>query len=518
MAGTILLADDSLTIQKVVELTFADTGYSVVAVSTGDELLHRLGQVRPDVIICDVIMPGRDGYDICQQIKSSPATLHIPVILLTGTFEPFDRDRALAAGCSEIISKPFEARKLVETVERLAREGHRAAPPPEPVTPHDGAVRPALPEVPAPPEPFLAPPPPVEPVAPTPPAVTEPFMRFEPAVEQPPTEPEHPEEALDFTATGFAEMEAAGHQAAAEPEHLPAEGLEFERHDLPAVEPPVEVEELPLEPPWEAAEPVPPQPVSAEPAPSDAPWTGGAFRGESPWTDRTWDESGEHQAAAEVEEPADSWLERPAEGGPAAAADTYAGTEEPFGGSEVPILQPWEEAAQLGAADTAPFVEPAPPEPEPSLEAIVAPLEVSSFTTAPFSRAEVLAPATAPEPVAPVEAEPFAPVEELEPLQPGPEAAPEPESELLAPALAAVEAIPVAADTQPSVKVPAAAGEVRLSDEDVERIARRVVELASGLIEQIAWEVMPDMAEIVVRERVRAIEAEAERRTGEPAS
>ena len=62
------------------------------------------------MVICDVIMPGRDGYDVCQKIKSSPDYLHLPVILLTGTFEPFDRDRALAAGCSEIITKPFEAK------------------------------------------------------------------------------------------------------------------------------------------------------------------------------------------------------------------------------------------------------------------------------------------------------------------------------------------------------------------------------------------------------------------------
>ena len=119
MSGTILLADDSLTIQKVVELTFADTNYRVVAVSSGDELLERLGDSRPDLIICDVIMPGKDGYEVCQQIKSSSEWLHLPVILLTGTFEPFDRDRAIAAGCSEIITKPFEARKLVDTVERL---------------------------------------------------------------------------------------------------------------------------------------------------------------------------------------------------------------------------------------------------------------------------------------------------------------------------------------------------------------------------------------------------------------
>ena len=119
MSRTILLADDSLTIQKVVELTFADTEYEVVAVSSGDQLLQKLPETRPDLVICDVIMPGRDGYDVCQEIKSSPEFLHLPVILLTGTFEPFDRDRAIAVGCSEIITKPFEAKKLVDAVERL---------------------------------------------------------------------------------------------------------------------------------------------------------------------------------------------------------------------------------------------------------------------------------------------------------------------------------------------------------------------------------------------------------------
>ncbi|MEJ2581331.1 MAG: response regulator, partial [Acidobacteriota bacterium] len=128
MSRTILLADDSLTIQKVVELTFADTDYEVVAVSSGDELLQRLPDARPDLVICDVIMPGQDGYQVCQEIKSSSDFLHLPVILLTGTFEPFDRDRAIAVGCSEIITKPFEAKKLVDAVERLATTP--ASPPP----------------------------------------------------------------------------------------------------------------------------------------------------------------------------------------------------------------------------------------------------------------------------------------------------------------------------------------------------------------------------------------------------
>jgi CheY-like chemotaxis protein len=119
MGGKLLLADDSITIQKVVELTFAETSHQVVAVGGGRELLRRLGEVKPDCVLCDVIMPDMSGYDVCQTIKSDPATLHIPVVLLTGTFEPFDRDRALAVGCDAIVTKPFESRELVGAVEDL---------------------------------------------------------------------------------------------------------------------------------------------------------------------------------------------------------------------------------------------------------------------------------------------------------------------------------------------------------------------------------------------------------------
>lgn len=132
MGRKILLADDSVTIQKVVELTFAETDYEVVAVGSGTELLEKLPQERPDLVLCDVVMPDISGYDICQRLKSDPATLHIPVVLLTGTFEPFDRDRALAAGCDAIVTKPFEARALIATVEELtARASQAPAPPSE---------------------------------------------------------------------------------------------------------------------------------------------------------------------------------------------------------------------------------------------------------------------------------------------------------------------------------------------------------------------------------------------------
>jgi CheY-like chemotaxis protein len=121
MGGVLLLADDSITIQKVVELTFAETEHKVVAVGSGRDLFKRLPEVKPDVVLCDVVMPDMNGYEVCQALKSDPATLHIPVVLLTGTFEPFDRDRALAAGCDGIVTKPFEARELINTVEDLIK-------------------------------------------------------------------------------------------------------------------------------------------------------------------------------------------------------------------------------------------------------------------------------------------------------------------------------------------------------------------------------------------------------------
>lgn len=127
MGGLLLLADDSITIQKVVELTFAETEHKVVAVGSGRDLFKRLPDAKPDVILCDVVMPDMNGYEVCQTLKSDPATLHIPVVLLTGTFEPFDRDRALAAGCDAIVTKPFEARELINTVEDLIKRAQAMA-------------------------------------------------------------------------------------------------------------------------------------------------------------------------------------------------------------------------------------------------------------------------------------------------------------------------------------------------------------------------------------------------------
>ncbi len=116
----ILLADDSVTIRKVVELTFADEGIDVVTVPDGDAAMIAFVADEPDLVIADVNMPGVDGYKICEIIKEDDTTRHIPVILLTGSFEPFDPGEASRVGANFYFTKPFQSiRELVEKVTDL---------------------------------------------------------------------------------------------------------------------------------------------------------------------------------------------------------------------------------------------------------------------------------------------------------------------------------------------------------------------------------------------------------------
>ncbi|HNU08193.1 MAG TPA: response regulator, partial [Pyrinomonadaceae bacterium] len=120
MSHKLLLADDSVTIQKVVNLTFVDEGIEVIAVGDGDSAMERFVEARPDLVLADVNMPGLSGYEICERIKSDPDSNGIPVILLVGSFEPFDEAEAKRVGADEHLTKPFQSiRQLVNTVTAL---------------------------------------------------------------------------------------------------------------------------------------------------------------------------------------------------------------------------------------------------------------------------------------------------------------------------------------------------------------------------------------------------------------
>ena len=119
MPHKLLLADDSVTIQRVIELTFADEDVQVIAVGNGQQAIERAERDRPDIVLADVGMPERDGYEVAAFIKGNPTLAHIPVVLLTGAFEPIDESRARAVGCDGVLVKPFEPQMVISRVKDL---------------------------------------------------------------------------------------------------------------------------------------------------------------------------------------------------------------------------------------------------------------------------------------------------------------------------------------------------------------------------------------------------------------
>jgi CheY-like chemotaxis protein len=115
----LLLADDSVTIQRVIELTFADEDIQVIAVGNGADAIERAQRDRPDIVLADVGMPERNGYEVAAFIKGTPNLAHIPVVLLTGAFEPVDEGRARSVGCDGVLVKPFEPQLVISRVKDL---------------------------------------------------------------------------------------------------------------------------------------------------------------------------------------------------------------------------------------------------------------------------------------------------------------------------------------------------------------------------------------------------------------
>src|SRR6185503_13837933 len=116
----LLLADDSATIQKVIDLTFADEGVRVVAVGNGQDAIDQLLELEPDIVLADVFMPSPDGYEVCRYVKTHEKLKHIPVMLLVGSFEPFDEAEARRVGADDILTKPFQSiRRLIDRVGSL---------------------------------------------------------------------------------------------------------------------------------------------------------------------------------------------------------------------------------------------------------------------------------------------------------------------------------------------------------------------------------------------------------------
>ena len=103
----ILVADDNSNIQKMVALAFEEHGIDVVAVGNGEAAVRRLPDLNPDVVLADVFMPVRNGYEVCEFVKKDPRFSKIPVILLVGAFDPLDEQEARRVGADGVLKKPF---------------------------------------------------------------------------------------------------------------------------------------------------------------------------------------------------------------------------------------------------------------------------------------------------------------------------------------------------------------------------------------------------------------------------
>jgi CheY-like chemotaxis protein len=161
MRRTILLADDSPTIQRLVTNTFADGDYDIVAVSNGEAAIRKFDEIQPNVVLADIYMPGKNGYEVCAYIRQHPKFGGTPVVLLVGAFDAFDDEKAREAGATSNITKPFEPQALISLVESVLPDSQNAERAPvaaapvavAPVEPAPVAATPFEDAVPAPQEP-----------------------------------------------------------------------------------------------------------------------------------------------------------------------------------------------------------------------------------------------------------------------------------------------------------------------------------------------------------------------------
>jgi len=146
MSIKILLADDSITIQKVVGIIFGGEEYSLTVVDNGKAAVEKARELNPDVLLIDALMPGMSGYEVCEAVRATPSISTKPILLLTGSFEPFDETKAKNCGADDFLSKPFESQQIVTKVKELVELGSSRTAAPAAVE-QESFIPPPVPEV-----------------------------------------------------------------------------------------------------------------------------------------------------------------------------------------------------------------------------------------------------------------------------------------------------------------------------------------------------------------------------------
>ena len=119
MKPSVLLVDDEPNIVLSLEFLMKQAGYDVRIARDGDSALQAVSDRTPDLILLDVMTPGRDGYEVCQTIRANPAWRDIKIVMLTAKSREVEREKGLALGADDYITKPFSTRELVDRVKRL---------------------------------------------------------------------------------------------------------------------------------------------------------------------------------------------------------------------------------------------------------------------------------------------------------------------------------------------------------------------------------------------------------------
>jgi DNA-binding response OmpR family regulator len=118
----ILIVDDEPNIVLPLEFLMRKQGHEVLVASDGDEALDAIGAFAPDLVLLDVMLPRRSGYEICQTLREEPAWRHIKVVLLTAKGRDVEVAKGMAVGADDYVTKPFSTHELVERVERLLED------------------------------------------------------------------------------------------------------------------------------------------------------------------------------------------------------------------------------------------------------------------------------------------------------------------------------------------------------------------------------------------------------------
>ncbi len=116
---TILIVDDDAFVRRPLEFILEAEGFRPILACDGEEGLRKVAEDRPDLVFLDVMMPGRDGFDVCRTLKNDPAYADIPIILLTARGQDHDKERGLALGAEEFMTKPYSPSELVHRVREI---------------------------------------------------------------------------------------------------------------------------------------------------------------------------------------------------------------------------------------------------------------------------------------------------------------------------------------------------------------------------------------------------------------